>query len=215
MKPITLRAHEVRRLHAAGEVLVVRKAKDQPPAGHVFAGWCVSSTNKADEGAAVWTAGTGALARDPHHARCPLGEPTDYRWVRETWGEGWTYAGARKCVFYRSTGDGLSHNEKVLDVDRQNGATAPREGMRWRSPVVMPRWASRDVVEIGEVQARQVQAITEAEAIAAGCPLNLPFTFTETAGRDWFADLFESINGPGSWDANQWVWLALARRVEA
>lgn len=35
-----------------------------------------------------------------------------------------------------------------------------------------------------------------------------------TDARDRYAVLWESINGPGSWDANPWVWCVSFKRAE-
>jgi hypothetical protein len=84
----------------------------------------------------------------------------------------------------------------------------------------MPRWASRITLEVTGVRAERLQDISEADAAAEG--------IERVHGRWWlaandgpsfgsagagFRDLWESINGAGSWAANPWVWAVEFRRV--
>lgn len=215
MKPIILRAHDVRQLQTAGEVLVVRRIK-WPVYGAWAGGKRRVMTEREAEKITAEIAG-GLL----HRPVCPHGMPRERRWVRETWAYGvHAMASARDeegPFVYAAT----NHGEQGRLCDR------------WRSPVAMPRSASRFVVEIAEVQAKQVQSITEAEAIAAGVRTTfLPLACADgtrvwhvdnyptvqcstTSAVDAYGGYFETVHGPDSWDANPWVWLARARRVEA
>lgn len=215
MKSLILRAHEVRQLHAAGEVLVVLRIK-WPVYGAWAGGKRRVMTEREAEKITAEIAG-GLL----HRPVCPHGMPRERRWVRETWAYGvHAMASARDeegPFVYAAT----NHGEQGRLCDR------------WRSPVAMPRCASRHVVEIAEVQAKQVQSITEAEAIAAGVRTTfLPLACADgtrvwhvdnyptvqcstTSAVDAYCGYFGTVHGPDSWDANPWVWFARARRVEA
>jgi hypothetical protein len=91
---------------------------------------------------------------------------------------------------------------------------------RLRTPSIhMPRWASRLTLHITDVRVQRLQEIGEADAIAEGwksyeiihrgkhkgqrhphavVPNRSPITS--------YKELWESINGAGSWAANPWVW---------
>ena len=94
--------------------------------------------------------------------------------------------------------------------------------MKWRPSIFMPRWVSRITLEITDVRVERLQDISEADAIAEGveylpdvggwrCYMNERggYTYAVTSYRS----LWESINGPGSWAANPWVWVIGYRRV--
>lgn len=78
-------------------------------------------------------------------------------------------------------------------------------------PCHMPRWASRITLEITAVRAERLQDISEADAQAEGVILKGTSRYDGVA-RDAFEALWESINGPGSWDANPWVWAITFRK---
>ena len=84
----------------------------------------------------------------------------------------------------------------------------------WRRPAIfMPRAASRITLEITSVRVERLQDISEADAKAEGVALkNSPAAFLTSYVRG-FRDLWESINGPGSWAANPWVWRVEFRRL--
>jgi len=81
---------------------------------------------------------------------------------------------------------------------------------RWRPSIFMPRWASRITLKVVSVHAERLQDITEEGAIAEGVrgPAETPLCIDDcrTAfGR--YRELWEEINGEGSWDSNPWAWV--------
>ena len=95
----------------------------------------------------------------------------------------------------------------------------------------MPRWASRITLEITGVRVERLQDISEADAMAEGIERAEDFfgrpcwrAYDEPEGSDVvfpddpigsYASLWMSINGPGSWDANPWVWVLEFRRINS
>ena len=144
---------------------------------------------------------------------CPYGEPGDRLWVRETWrvmGES-----------PEDTLDMFSRDDIQYRADRDESYID-----KYRSSIHMPRWASRITLEIVGVRVERLQDISEADAVAEGVvpyavyggkPASWKASPDAIAARDTavaaYRDLWESINGPGSWDANPWVWVVAFRRV--
>lgn len=81
---------------------------------------------------------------------------------------------------------------------------------RWRSPLYMPRWASRLTLEVTEVRAQRVQEISEDDAIAegfVGSPAETP--------REQFAAAWDGINWrKANWASNPFVFAYTFRRIE-
>ena len=81
----------------------------------------------------------------------------------------------------------------------------------------MPRWASRGLDEITSVRVERLQEISEADALAEGLEQEAVEQLLQLAEamnqrepspcREIYKVLWESINGPGSWAANPWVWV--------
>jgi hypothetical protein len=80
--------------------------------------------------------------------------------------------------------------------------------------MLMPRWACRTVVEITEIRVQRVQEIGEDDAIQEGCWITQAITESRLTPIAEFVELWASIHGPDSWDANPWVWAITFRRVE-
>ena len=200
MKPIVCSGLEVRAILEGRKTQARRVVKPQPVIGKMDhcmtsqkdAGWLLNNDGKS------WRYdGVSRSLCGPYI--CPYGKPEDRLWVRETWGP---CAGG---VVYRSTCD----------------VAACPDGGHWKPSIHMPRWASRITLEIESVRVERLQEISEEDAMAEGvilgedrshshAELGLKYRPAMTA---YFA-LWESINGPGSWDANLWVWVITFKRVQ-
>ena len=121
--------------------------------------------------------------------KCPYGKPGDRLWVRETWAPAeWPPTGPP--AVYRAD-----------------------EGMfasQWKPSIHMPRAVSRITLEVVSVRVERLQDISEEDALAEGITL----VERGTSPVDQFNKLWESINGPGSWEANPWVWVVEFKRIE-
>jgi len=93
--------------------------------------------------------------------------------------------------------------------------------MTWKPSIFMPRWASRITLEIEAVRVERLIEITADDCIAEGIYQQggqWIIDGSET-GLGWmqpegaYRELWESINGAGSWDANPWVWVIKFRRI--
>lgn len=69
---------------------------------------------------------------------------------------------------------------------------------KFRQAMHMPRWASRITLTVTDVRVERLQSISEADAIAEGIA-------TGDYPVDVYASLWNTINGPGSWEANPFV----------
>jgi hypothetical protein len=79
------------------------------------------------------------------------------------------------------------------------------------------REASRICREITLVRVERLQDISEEDAKREGCELHTEYMPMKVGFnyRQSFGGLWESINGPGSWDANPWVWVVEFKGIEA
>lgn len=134
---------------------------------------------------------------------CPYGKPGDRLWVRETWNrfDGW------EGYFYAAD----DHSFGIgADDDPDH---IPEHALRWKPSIHMPRAASRITLEVTGVRVERLQEISEADAKAEGAAMHNSPAAMLTGYRTGYRLLWDSINGPGSWDANSWVWVVEFRRV--
>jgi hypothetical protein len=104
--------------------------------------------------------------------------------------------------------------------------------IKWRPSIFMPRWASRITLEITNVRVQRLQEISESDAKAEGIIWRggfEPYGFTHRAdsdprygaiehfdmAREAYRKLWDSINGPRSWDSNPWVYAVSFKIIAA
>ncbi len=153
----------------------------------------------------------------PDALRCPYGQPGDRLWVREAFAlidKDYKPAdlASASALVYRA--DGLKvPNQRDRDIRRifADRCRIPLDAIKWRPSIHMPRIASRITLEIVSVRVERLQEISVAGAMAEGVGIQCesPMAIME------YSLLWESINGPGSWDANPWVWVVEFKRVQA
>lgn len=141
---------------------------------------------------------------------CPYGIPGDRLWVRETWAIGISTGNS-----WHSEDGRIKAISEPQRYQRRYAANGT-DGFfgKWRPSIFMPRWASRITLEITEIRVQRLQEISEEDAEAEGCVAKVSFSETRTVlAREGFSHLWESINGPDSWDANPWVWCVSFKKV--
>ena len=142
--------------------------------------------------------------------RCPYGQVGERLWVREThYVERAGYQdGSDRFILYKATDD-----------------HAPVS--KWTPSIHMPRFASRINQEIVRVSVERLQDITNLDCNAEGITpigkgIAMPDGSFAQAGRyeskastvrQLFSGVWESINGPGSWDLNPWVWVVQFKKL--
>ena len=131
--------------------------------------------------------------------------PGDHLWVREAWSPEHKWNGTKPSEI--PNGDDIWY---WADGNPDYGDwTKPKPSIH------MPRWVSRITLEVTAVRVERLQDITEADAEAEGWP---GCVVGETPLRDaypigWYANLWNDINGAGSWDANPFVVAVTFRRI--
>lgn len=152
--------------------------------------------------------------------QCPYGVVGDRLWVREAcwiWGR-WVRNGLRrsgkpKWLFKASNSELVTFDKPGARIIKMGDE---RTGWMRRPGMFMPRWACRTVLDITEIRVQRLQEISEEDAKAEG--IERINDHAHWAWKDYlgygqclspifsFDSLWESINGPGSWGANPWVW---------
>ena len=140
--------------------------------------------------------------------KCPFGKTGDRLWVRETF----RLSDPNDCACYEPC-----RCRSGQPMYRADGHYHDME-YKWKPSIYMPRWSSRITLEVTGVRVERLQDISEEDAQAEGAPLELGVLERTILGakaryRSGFVRLWESINGPGSWDANPWVWCVSFKRV--
>lgn len=155
--------------------------------------------------------------------RSPYGQPGDRLWVRE--------ATHRRPMLNLLTGEPLApeHDGGAYTADDEDVLNPDGFDIAWwysrrACPSIhMPRWASRITLDITGVRVERLQDISEADALAEGIVQLHDGGYGLPAGehyhsadpRQSYLSLWEAINGPGSVEANPWVWAVEFPRFQA
>ncbi len=144
----------------------------------------------------------------------------DRLWVKETFCyDNHTYVEQYKAEPWRGLPDA-----GTADTYYRASEANPDIFPKWKPSIFMPRWASRITLEIVDVRAERLNAISEEDAEAEGAHRKIWITSPISAGamgatgergtrREGYREIWEDINGAGSWALNPWVWAITFRRL--
>lgn len=161
----------------------------------------------------------------------PYGQPGERLWVRETF-----YAYGRWVTRYsdKKRRDEWHFIDMTVECDRayQYEADSPDvplakgrggalPGWHKRPAIFMPRAAYRIRLQITGVRVERLIDISEADAVAEGIERHTeegvtyygPYGAGDARPEKAYADLWESINGAGSWADNPWIWVVAFTRA--
>jgi hypothetical protein len=219
-RPILFSAPMVRAI-LDGTKTQTRRVVKGIPDGFRFDGF-ITEGPRGYAGKAVWSPSTNFkyCTTGGVKVACPYGQPGDRLWVKETFMAVPRIAAAGHViaprVYYRATDEaqtkGLFHT--------------------WNPSIHMFRKFSRITLEVVSVRVERLQEISEADARAEGIVSSQIGSGDTRTGLStvWglggvgdyapsakiaYSELWESINGLDSWDANPWVWVVEFRRVES
>lgn len=210
-RPIIFTGESVPAILEGRKTMTRRIVKPQPGEGSYLAHYSAASPH--------WTWAKGYRT---YRRRCPYGMVGDHLWIKEAW----LYVGPGSGSELEDQWELMSdpENQTVRNVwyraTHENPIT-----LKWESPLFMPRWASRVLLEVVNVKAERVQGISRKDADAEGlCSWSNEATgqryygikhadVWETDPRQAFARLWDSIHGKGAWERNDWVWAIEFKKV--
>lgn len=142
----------------------------------------------------------------------PYGNRGDRLWVRETWqaihvsidpetgyGDGVTHA----ATIPKSSGNGW-WSPVYAATDPNAELHKDDRSFPWRPGIHMPRWVSRINLELTAVDVDRLHEMPDADLRAEGFG---------AADKSKFADLWDKLNGDGSYASNPFVWVVRFKRV--
>jgi hypothetical protein len=225
-RPIIFSGPMVRALLAGHKTQTRRLLKPQPVCDHNFSSGEPTRMAIDEDGAHCSVCGAGVqLAHRRKSGVC--GIPVrfgvgDRLYVRETWQVRGLALG-RPIAESRIAAPSAFHYRAT-----DNGAWKPYWG-KWRSPLHMPRWASRLTLKVADVRVQQLQDLTEEDALAEGagawsiegerfdkrpsaedCAIFARVKYGSAVRA--FSNIWDTINGTDAWTHNPWV-IATSFRV--
>lgn len=172
--------------------------------GHSGTGWYAYNEDYPEEGSLYY--------------RCPYGEPGDLLWVKETTlkVEDHGYIGP----VYAESDDGRACLAWGLAPSADDCTEVEPWDIKRRPSIFMSRSMARILLEVVSIRVERLNDISDADAVSEG---SLEWASEQdTPVRDIpageshliYRQLWESINGRGSWDTNPWVWVVKFKRID-
>jgi len=157
-----------------------------------------------------FNAGKTMVRNEDMYIACPFGLKGDRLWVREAFRVHSRATDVATLVYKASEQQSWTQQTHRVPIEV---CSKPAVVDKWTPSIHMPRWASRITLEITGVRVERLHAITLGDICKEfGCGL---YDFRPaTYGFTVWEELWQSIYGADSWQANPWVWVIEFKRVE-
>lgn len=218
-KPIIFSAPMVLAILAGRKIQTRRVLNPQPHPDTTDVDW-----NHANKAWVPWRLGTGTSSSG-YRTGSPI-KPAyqigDELWVREAFR-------LRADQDHKPPSEDYWKNGAWYEADHYPHGIEPSGcgggAGKLRSPMYMPRWASRISLRVTEVRVERVQAISASDVLAEGLELaadgysvRVPFLSDEppvvyAAPSTAYAFGWDHLHGEGAWDKNEWVWCVGFERI--
>lgn len=124
---------------------------------------------------------------------CPFGKVGDVLWVRET------FKISKKGERYQYLATDENHSDKQ---------------QKWKPSIHMPFEACRLFLQITNIRIERLQDIGDADAANEGCIYGRGASVDPAVGNNIFINLWQSVYGAESWNANPWVWVIEFKQIQ-
>jgi hypothetical protein len=136
--------------------------------------------------------------------KAPPAIPGDVIWGKETWASTLDDSDKKPSEIVPAS---------TIYYDADSNASRYGRDLKNRPSIFMRRWMARMVTPCVSLRVERLQDISEADAIAEGIERDFG-GWVDYGGATpllnpvfSYKTLWESINGPGSWEINPWVWV--------
>lgn len=209
-RPIIMSAESVRAILDGRKSMTRRVLKIQPPTQ-----WDEVKPIYGSNGAGIiaWDFYSSLNRYDHGYLKdsFPYGHIGDHLWLRESWFEVTKLSDSYGKQF------GISGGIDTWNLYKADGSKLP-DGFKWKSPLFIPRKASRITLEITDIRVERLQDITEEDARAEGvidggclnCGEHEPCGCGNPMpdARDAYVSIWNTLNAKRGypWESNPWVW---------
>lgn len=201
--------------------------------GHIIK----QSSDKSREGSACFfNKPVGCMVTSSKLVKCPYGKIGDRLWVREkfnlfTFSEDMESAYPLKNLCTADEWedeDAWGRIQKDIIYAESEKAREFFKNDKFRSPLFMPRWVSRILLEITDIRVERLNDISEADAVKEGLrilpasgryvvnPGDQHFGGASHDAVEVFSWLWDSLNTKKGypWSSNPWVWVVEFKVIE-
>ena len=161
------------------------------------------------------------------YPKFPYGKVGDRLWVRETWIQGYDDPLIESegddenavSIIYKADGKEEYRSCSAETAENWGDFSADSEMVGFKSPIHMPRWASRLLLEITDIKVERLQDISCEDAVKEGFsdkkPSGMQPAMMPNPKAD-FRNYWDSLNAKKGypWSSNPWVWAIEFKVIE-